>query len=62
MNTKNDHRHLIKRQKRSRNDVKSARFWHVLRHISAIFESMDLKFCTDINQPFPSKTLDVFFF
>ena len=32
----------------SRNDVKSARFCHVLCHISAIFEDIDLKFCTRI--------------
>ena len=33
-----------------RNDMKSARFWHVLCHISAIFEDIDLKFCTHIHQ------------
>ena len=30
---------------KSRNDVKSARLSHVLCHISAIFEDIDLKFC-----------------
>ena len=32
----------------SRNDVKNACFLHVLCYISAIFEDIDLKFCTHI--------------
>ena len=54
-------KHFLKRQNRSknkirkitvksRNDVKSACFWHVLCHISAIFEDIDLKFCTHIHK------------
>ena len=35
-------------------------FWHVLCHISAIFEDIDLKFCTDIHQPLTSNILYVF--
>ena len=47
---------------KSRNDVKSACFFlHVLCHISAIFEDIDLKFCAHINQPLPSNILYVFF-
>ena len=42
---------------KSRNDVKSARFLHVLCHISAIFEDIDLKFCAHIHQPLPSNIL-----
>ena len=42
---------------KSRNDVKSACFLHVLCHISAIFEDIDLKFCTHIHQPLPSNIL-----
>ena len=45
---------------KSRNDVKSACFWHVFCHISAIFEDIDLKFCTHIHQPLPSNILSVF--
>ena len=65
---KNDPKALLKRQNRSknkirkitaksRNDVKSACFWHVLCHISAIFEDIDLKFCSHIDQPSPSNIL-----
>ena len=36
-------------------------FQHVLCHNSAIFEDIDLKFCTHIHQPFPSSILHVFF-
>ena len=39
---------------KSRNDVKSACFWHVLCYISAIFEDIDLKFCTHIHETLPS--------
>ena len=46
---------------KSRNDVKSACFWHVLCHISAIFEDIDFKFCTHIHQPLPSNILSGFF-
>ena len=35
-------------------------FQHVLYHNSAIFEDIDLKFCTDIHQPLPSNILHVF--
>ena len=60
--------HFLKRQNRSknkireievksRNDVKSACFWHVFCHISAIFEDMYLKFYTYIYQPLPSNIL-----
>ena len=39
---------------KSRNDVKSACFWHVLCYISAIFEDIDLKFCAHIHETLPS--------
>ena len=45
----------------SRNDVKNACFWHVLCHISAIFEDIDLQLCAHIHQPLPSNTFTVFF-
>ena len=71
-NAKNDPKHFLKHQNRSknkirkitvksRNDVKSACFWHVLCHISAIFEDIDLKFCTHIHQPLPSNISSGFF-
>ena len=58
-------KHFLKRQNRSknknrkitvksRNDVKSACFLHVLCYISAIFEDIDLKFCTHIHETLPS--------
>ena len=58
-------KHFLKRQNRSknkirkisvksRNDVKSACFSHVLCHMSAIFEDIDLKFCAHIHQPLRS--------
>ena len=58
-------KHFLKRQNRSknkirkitvksRNDVKSACFLHVLCYISAIFEDIDLKFCTHIHETMPS--------
>ena len=67
-NVKNDPKHFLKRQNRSkykirkimvksRNDVKSACFLDVLCHISAIFEDIDLKFCTHIHQPLTSNIL-----
>ena len=67
-NAKNDPKHFLKHQNRSKNkilkstgksqnDVKSACFWHVLCHISAIFEDIDLTFCTHIYQPLPSNIL-----
>ena len=54
-------KHFLKRQNRSknksrkiteksRNDVKSACFGHVLCYISAIFEDIDLKLCTHIHE------------
>ena len=46
---------------KSRNDVKSACFLHVFRHISAIFEDIDLKLCVHIHQPLLSNVLYVFF-
>ena len=65
-------KHFLKHQNRSknkirkitvksRNDVKSACFLHVLCHISAIFEDIDLKFCTHIHQPFSSNIYVRFF-
>ena len=64
-NAKNDPKTLLKRQNRSknkirkitvksRNDVKSACFLHVLCYISAIFEDIDLTFCTHIHETLPS--------
>ena len=64
-------KHFLKHQNRSknkirkitvksRNDVKSACFLHVLCYISAIFEDIDLKFCTHIYQSLPSNILSVF--
>ena len=64
-NAKNDPKTLLKRQNRSknkirkitvksRNDVKSDCFLHVLCYISAIFEDIDLKFCTHIHEKLPS--------
>ena len=35
---------------KSRNDVKSACFRHVLCYISAIFDDIDLTFCTHIHE------------
>ena len=37
-------------------------FLHVLCNISAIFEDIDLKFCTHMNQPLPSNIPIVSFF
>ena len=45
---------------KSRNDVKSACFLHVLCYISAIFEDIDLKFCTHIHETLPSNISYVF--
>ena len=45
---------------KSRNDVKSACLWHVLCHILAIFEDINLKFRAHIHQPLPSNILYVF--
>ena len=39
---------------KSRNDAKSACFLHVLCYISAIFEDIDLNFCTHIHETLPS--------
>ena len=66
-NAKNDPKTLFEASKsvkkkirkitvKSRNDVKSACFWHVLCYISAIFEDIDLKFCTHIHETLPSNT------
>ena len=46
---------------KSRNDVKSFGFLHVLCHISAIFEDIDLKFCTDSYESLPSKIISILF-
>ena len=65
-------KHFLKRQNRSknkirkitvksRNDVKSACFLHVLCYISAIFEDIDFKFCIHIHETFPSNILLRFF-
>ena len=45
---------------KSRNDVKMPVFLHVLCHISAIFEDIDLKFCTHIHETLPSNILKGF--
>ena len=66
-------KHFLKHQNRSknkirkitvqsRNDVKSVCFSHVLCHISAIFEDIDLKFCTHTHQPLHSYCHIVRFF
>ena len=58
-------KHFLKRQNRSknkirkitvksRNDVKSACFLHVLCYISAVFEDIDLNFFTHIHETLPS--------
>ena len=71
-NAKNGPKTLLKRQNRSknkirkitvksRNDVKSACFLHVLCYISAIFEDIDLKFCTHIHETLPSEHILRFF-
>ena len=70
-NAKNDPKTLFEASKsvknkirkitvKSRNDVKSACFRHVLCHISVIFEDIDLKFCTHIYQLLPSNILSGF--
>ena len=64
-NAKNDSKTLFEASNRSkhkirkitvksRNDVKSACFFHVLCYISAIFEDIDLKFCTHIHETLSS--------
>ena len=61
-NAKNDPKTLFEASKsvkkqnseKWRNDVKSACFWHVLCYILAIFEDIDLKFCTHIHETLPS--------
>ena len=65
-NAKNDQKTLFEASKsvkknkirkitvKSRNDVKSGCFWHVLCNISAIFEDIDLTFCTHIQETLPS--------
>ena len=64
-NAKNDPKKLFEASKsvknkirkitvKSRNDVKSACFLHVLCYISAIFEDIDLKFCTHIHGTLPA--------
>ena len=64
-NAKNDPKTLFEASKsvknkirkitvKSRNDVKSACFLHVVCYISAIFEDIDLKFCTHIHETLPS--------
>ena len=58
-------KHFLKHQNRSknkirkitvksRNDVKSACFLHILCYISAIFEDIDLKICTHIHETLPA--------
>ena len=70
-NAKNDPKTLFEASKsvkkkirkitvKSRNDVKRARFWHVLCHISAIFDDIDLTFRAHIHQSLPSNILYVF--
>ena len=52
-NAKNDPNTLFEVRKitvKSGTDVKSACFWRVLCYISAIFEDIDLKFCTHIHE------------
>ena len=54
----------VKNQKivvKSQNYVKSACFWHGLYHNSAIFEDIELKFCTHIHQSLRSNILYIFF-
>ena len=64
-NAKNDPKTLFEASKsvknkirkitvKSRNDVKSACFLHVVCYISAIFEDIDLKLCTNIHETLPS--------
>ena len=64
-NVKNGPKTFLKRQNwsknkirkitvKSRNDVKNACFCHVSCYISAIFEDIDLTFCTHIHAPLPS--------
>ena len=56
--SKSDKNKIRKITVTSRNDVKSACFFlHVLGHISAISEDIDLKFCTHIHQPLTSNML-----
>ena len=45
---------------KSRNDVRNACFWHVLCYISAIYEDIDLTFCTHILETLPSNICYVF--
>ena len=70
-NAKNNPKTLLKRQNRSknkirkitvksRNEVKSACFLHVLCHISAIVEDIDMKLCTHIHETLPSNICYVF--
>ena len=69
-NTINDHKSLFEASKsvkknrkmtvKSRNDVKSACFWHVLWYISAIFEDINLKLNTHIHETVPSNICYVF--
>ena len=70
-NAKNDPKTLFEASKsvknkirkisvKSLNDVKSACFFHVLCHISAIFKDIDLKLCEHIHQPLPSNILYCF--
>ena len=47
---------------KSRNDVKSVCFWHVLCDISAFFEDIDFKFCTHIHETLSSNICYVFYF
>ena len=60
-NTKNDQKNFLKNQNLSKNKIakmgKFGCFQHVLYHNSAIFEDIDLKFCTAIHQPLPSNIL-----
>ena len=60
-------KHFLKHQNRLKNKIKKITvksrndcFLHVLCHISAIFEDIDLKFCTHIYQPLPSNMLSGF--
>ena len=71
-NAKMTLKHFLRRQNRSknkirkitvksRNDVKSVCFWHVLCYISVIFEDIDLKFCTYIYETLSSNICYGFF-
>ena len=49
--SKSVHNKIRKMAFKSRNDMKTACFLHVFCHNSAIFENIDLTFCTHIHEP-----------